>query len=425
MIQETHPSPNYSSMGSHSRRQSQNEVAEGVLELRPTLSQTSQTSTTMEHDNDMDRVTPYKRISKSRELRRRRWRVGLILLGLVVLLWVASGFLVNSIFSTGEYAKPYFLTYMNTAVFSVYLIPTAFRKVRGTASKKAQSAEYSVVEDDIPKDATLTLTRFKSVEQLTGQDEDELLSTKQTAILSLQFCILWFFSNFLTNASLKYTSVSSQTILSCTSSFFTLVIGSAFGVEAFTSTKLLALVFSMCGVFLVSRADSIATQTSVGVQASDIVFGDLLALAGAVVYGFYMTLLKVKVGDESQINTKMFLGFVGLFNILLLWPTIPLLDYLGVEKFGLPDSEKVWLIVIVNAAATLVSDFFWVLAMLMTSPLVVTVGLGATVPLAMAGDLFIKRSMPSLTYVFGAIILCLSFVVINRQDEDESMDDEE
>ncbi|KAG5365524.1 putative vacuolar membrane protein [Yarrowia sp. C11] len=416
MLQETSPSPDYSSMGSHSRRQSLN--GGSVLELRPTLSGSSGL-----HD-DFAASAKKNTNRKSRALRRRRWRVGLILLGLVVLLWVASGFLVNSIFSTGEYPKPYFLTYMNTAVFSVYLVPTVFRKVRGTDKK--DTPEYSVVEEEEQNsDESPKLTPFKSVEQLTGQDEDELLSTKQTAILSLQFCILWFFSNFLTNASLKYTSVSSQTILSCTSSFFTLVIGSVFGVEAFTATKLLALVFSMCGVFLVSKADSVATQTSVGVQTSDIVFGDLLALAGAVVYGFYMTLLKVKVGDESRINTKMFLGFVGLFNILLLWPTIPLLDYLGVEKFGLPQTEKVWLIVLANAAATLVSDFFWVLAMLMTSPLVVTVGLGATVPLAMAGDLFIKRSLPSLTYVFGAVILCLSFVVINRQDEDESMDDDE
>ncbi|AOW05810.1 hypothetical protein BKA91DRAFT_132468 [Yarrowia lipolytica] len=411
MLHETHPSPDYTSMGSQSRRQSHN--GGSVLELRPTLSGSSGII------DEFD-ASAKKHNKKSRALRRRRWRVGLILLGLVVLLWVASGFLVNSIFSTGEYPKPYFLTYMNTAVFSVYLIPTMFRKVRGN---KTATPEYSVIDEN--SDESPKLTPFKSVEQLTGQDEDELLSTKQTAILSLQFCILWFFSNFLTNASLKYTSVSSQTILSCTSSFFTLVIGSAFGVEAFTATKLLALVFSMCGVFLVSKADSVATQTRMGVQTSDIVFGDLLALAGAVVYGFYMTLLKVKVGDESRINTKMFLGFVGLFNILLLWPTIPLLDYLGVEKFGLPQTEKVWLIVLANAAATLVSDFFWVLAMLMTSPLVVTVGLGATVPLAMAGDLFIKRSLPSLTYVFGAIILCLSFVVINRQDEDELMDDDE
>lgn len=408
MLHETHPSPDYTSMGTESRRQSHN--GGSVLELRPTLSEPG--------FDEFD--VSKKQARKSRALKRRRWRVGLILLGLVVLLWVASGFLVNSIFSTGEYPKPYFLTYMNTAVFSVYLIPTAFRKVR---DKAKQTPEYSVIEEN--SDESPKLTPFKSVEQLTGQDEDEMLSTKQTAILSLQFCILWFFSNFLTNASLKYTSVSSQTILSCTSSFFTLVIGSAFGVEAFTATKLLALVFSMCGVFLVSKADSVATQTRMGVQTSDIVFGDLLALAGAVVYGFYMTLLKVKVGDESRINTKMFLGFVGLFNLLLLWPTIPVLDYLGIEKFGLPQTEKVWAVVIANAAATLVSDFFWVLAMLMTSPLVVTVGLGATVPLAMAGDLFIKRSLPSLTYVFGAIILCLSFVVINRQDEDESLEDDE
>jgi solute carrier family 35, member F5 len=67
-----------------------------------------------------------------------------------------------------------------------------------------------------------------------------------------------------------------------------------------------------------------------------------MALLGALCYGLYTTLLKVRIGHESRIDMPKFLGFVGVFNVLALWPGLPLLDYTGIEKFELPGSEKIW-----------------------------------------------------------------------------------
>jgi solute carrier family 35 protein F5 len=108
--------------------------------------------------------------------------------------------------------------------------------------------------------------------------------------------------------------------------------------------------------------------------------GDLLALCGAVFYGCYTTLLKVKIGDESRIDMPLFFGFVGAFNVLLLWPAFPILHFLGLEKFELPFSPSLWIMVLINAfVGTFLSDYLWLLAMLMTSPLVVTLGISLTV----------------------------------------------
>jgi hypothetical protein len=68
------------------------------------------------------------------------------------------------------------------------------------------------------------------------------LSGRQTAIEALKFCVLWFIANYFSNAALEYTDVSSFTIISSMSGFFTLLIGSVVGVEVFTWTKLSALV---------------------------------------------------------------------------------------------------------------------------------------------------------------------------------------
>jgi solute carrier family 35 protein F5 len=108
--------------------------------------------------------------------------------------------------------------------------------------------------------------------------------------------------------------------------------------------------------------------------------GDMLALCGAVFYGCYTTLLKLRIGDESRIDMPLFFGFVGVFNLLFMWPFFIILHFTGLENFELPFSPSLWVMVLLNAfVGTFLSDYLWLLAMLMTSPLVVTLGISLTV----------------------------------------------
>lgn len=66
-------------------------------------------------------------------------------------------------------------------------------------------------------------------------------------------------------------------------------------------------------------------------------------------------------------------------------------------------------------AITLSSDYIYVLAMLKTTPLVVTVGLSLTIPLAVAGDLVLGRPAAA-PVVFGAVLVLFSFVVVGIAD---------
>ena len=66
-------------------------------------------------------------------------------------------------------------------------------------------------------------------------------------------------------------------------------------------------------------------------------------------------------------------------------------------------------------AITLSSDYIYVIAMLKTTPLVVTVGLSLTMPLAVIGDFF--RGRPSkLQVVLGALIVVSSFLALGLED---------
>jgi solute carrier family 35 protein F5 len=64
---------------------------------------------------------------------------------------------------------------------------------------------------------------------------------------------------------------------------------------------------------------------------------------------------------------------------------------------------------------TLSSDFIYVIAMLKTSPLVATVGLSLTIPVAVAGDFLLGRTVKLLS-LFGALLVLGSFIVVGLED---------
>jgi solute carrier family 35 protein F5 len=60
--------------------------------------------------------------------------------------------------------------------------------------------------------------------------------------------------------------------------------------------------------------------------------------------------------------------------------------------------------------------------MLLTSPLVVTVGLSLTIPLSLVGQMVLDGLYSGLTYWLGAAIVFLSFVFINHEEsKDEDL----
>lgn len=377
----------------------------------------------------------------------RKWTLGLLMLGLVILLWVLSSFLINIIFEDDSYRKPFFITYINTASFIFYLIPTFSNVIRkyikdrkwsirkelileeegeteNVASSDDSNHSNNIQNNNEPTVETSLLPRYS-----VSNTVNIRLSLKDTVKLSAQFCILWFLANFATNASLAYTSVASQTMLSSTSSFFTLFIGALGNVETVTTSKLFGSILSFLGIALVTQSDSF--QGHLPIKPVDVNFGEptddlsswnslignSLAIAGAMFYGIYSTLLKIKVRDENMINMKFFFGFVGLFTLLFMWPSLIILHYMRWERFVIPTNPKVIFIILLNMSITFVSDYFWAKAMLLTTPLTVTVGLSITIPVAMFGDILFKHKTMPLEYLLGGSLILGSFFIISKTTE--------
>lgn len=368
--------------------------------------------------------------------------MGLVNLAAVVIFWVMSSFLVNDLFESDIYRKPFLITYINTACFSFYLIPYLhYEKTSVPELYRQILAEYKLMRF---KSLDFEATNYGSGSEDTDSaliNDDTVDSHENTGIfnqskldigvyetvkLSVKFCILWFSANLVTNASLSYTSVASQTILSSTSSFFTLVVGYFYSVERINRSKIYGIILCFSGVLIVTEVDSLSSDSSKPVSNSNlsILFGNSLALAGALIYGIYTILLKLSTmiknsSLERNLNTHLFFALVGLSCLLFLWPIIILLHFTGAEIFALPNTRHILVLLLINILITFISDFCWCKAVILTSPLTVTVGLSLTIPLAMVGDWVIKGFKVNWIYVTGAAIVTIGFLIINNDEKED------
>ncbi|WVF65855.1 hypothetical protein IAT40_000592 [Kwoniella sp. CBS 6097] len=405
-----------------------------------------------------------------------RYLLGISLLLGVVLLWTASNFITAGL-ETGDnsYNKPFLITYFNTASFTIYLLPTLWRTYRPSSHRRSahshshspsgaylplptehsNSQSHRRLSHASPRSTTRSLSASPRAARLsldsspgderpydlsndTANESGELgagehcvlprLSVRETAEIAAWWSVVWFVANWAVNASLAWTSVASVTILSSTSGFFTLALGRICGVETLTRTKVLAVVASFIGVLLVTKSDNSLSPSVVipdePALPSHPIFGDFLALLSAAFYAVYVILLKVRVVDEDRADMQLMLGFAGLFNTIALIPVFPVLHYTGWETFELPPTKEAWIICLINFCITLSSDYLYVLAMLKTTPMLVTIGLSLTIPLALLGSLFVPSSSSAgaITYLslLGAVLVFAGFAMLGWQGYEEN-----
>lgn len=330
------------------------------------------------------------------------------------------------------------MTYINTSVFTLLLIPILIKRTyrRHVYRRHARSGALSP-------------------SPLSHDPGTKHFGFRATARLAFSFCILWFLANIFAMACLAHTTVASATILTSTSSIWTLIIGAMARVEKFTIRKLLGVLASLFGIILISRSDLSGPQTPVppptpspeppesrsstfpNKSPAELILGDSMAFVSAILYGFYTIVLRLKTSpslssaassssDPSRkLHLPLFFGLVGALNTILLLPLFPLLHYTGLETFALPPTSRIWKIILINSASSLTSDVMWAYAMVLTSPLVVTVGLSLTIPLSLVGEMFVQGRVEGWVYWVGAAVVAGGFVVVDGEEKREEKNPEE
>ncbi|KAI7959472.1 hypothetical protein MJO28_003263 [Puccinia striiformis f. sp. tritici] len=376
--------------------------------------------------------------------------LGIGLLLIVVALWVGSSFLMSSMFRDEEWNRPWLVTYICTSSFSLYLVPPGLSSLRSHffSTTNSSSSILKTTSNHHTRKHSGPTSPVQATYTLLDHDHDggdlnrsenrpvcvtrafsipeSRLTTSETAHLASTFVLLWFAANWSVNAALGYTTVSSTTILSSMSGFFTLAIGVLNGAEKYSFGRLVAVITSIAGVILVSKSDrnlhsihDMPSGKNLPPPSEHWILGDLLALSSAALYALYVILMKVKVKEESRVDMQLFFGFVGVINMLCFWPMGVILHYTDIEPFSFPQTHKLWISVILNAMCTFVSDYIYMLAMLKTSPLVVTLGISLTLPVAVIGDIFKGINLPP-TSLIGAGLVLSSFVILSLFEQHHS-----
>ncbi|NXU47875.1 S35F5 protein, partial [Turnix velox] len=403
---------------------------------------------------------------------RRRMALGIVILLLVDVIWVASSELTSYVFT--KYNKPFFSTFAKTSMFVLYLLgfivwkPWRQQCTRGfrgrhaaffadaegyfaacttdnTVNSSLSEPLYVPVKfhdlptekngsnnsdaEKTPKKPRVRFSNIMEIRQLpsshaleaklsrmsypTVKEQESILKTvgkltaTQVAKISFFFCFVWFLANFSYQEALSDTQVAIVNILSSTSGLFTLILAAVFpsnSGDRFTLSKLLAVILSIGGVVLVNLSGS---EKSAGKDT----IGSLWSLVGAMLYAVYIVMIKRKVDREDKLDIPMFFGFVGLFNLLLLWPGFFLLHYTGFEAFEFPN-KLIWMCIVINGLiGTVLSEFLWLWGCFLTSSLIGTLALSLTIPLSIIADMCMQKVQFSWLFFAGAVPVFFSFFI--------------
>lgn len=364
-----------------------------------------------------------------------KWVIGLIYILAVATIWIAASFVVQSVVDGG--VSPFLVTYICNSLFVIY-IPLVeigryledkygnllFWRSRDDSSSVGmqESEEVTVLVGKNGENATETDDVALGTNVLLDQNVIGELDSKgrwtrtRLAQVSLLICPFWFLAQLSFNLSLKYTSVTSNTILSSASSLFTFLVSLAFLGEKFTWIKLLSVLLCMGGTIIVSLGDS---KTETSATASNPTLGDILALVSSAFYAVYITLIRKSLPDEDDNDAKQgkvsmaqFLGFLGLFNILIFAPVAFILHFTNIEPFDTISWKQLGLIVGKGLLDNVLSDYLWAKAVLLTTTTVATAGLTIQVPLAAIVDTVIGNAPGFMDYI-GAAAVMVGFAGIN------------
>ena len=351
------------------------------------------------------------------------YTLGLFFILLVSLIWAAASILVQWVYNSDEFDfdSPFLLTYIGVSLFTCFLpanwIVTCF--LGETAGPTLANVEE--YENIPPSPETTITTSVLSPLRWTTQDH---------VWAAAKIAPVWFVSNYAYNASLEFTSITSSTVLASTGSLFTFLFALVVRDEHFSLLKVVGILLGMMGSILTGLHDIQGNDGSSDKNNtnndSQVLWGDCLGLISAVGYGGYATMVRVLCPrDESLMSMQLFLGFVGLWNMVIL---CPIAIYLTAVKGTVLTGFLFGCLILKGLFDNVLSDYLWARAVVLTSATVATVGLGLTIPLAFATDVLTGRpNVLDASSVVGAFAVLVGFVLVNlgQQKENEEFSDSE
>ena len=336
-----------------------------------------------------------RHIDGARVIHYGRLAVGIACIVSVAILWTVASYMVQFIFDDLHFKRPFFLTYVSNSLF-VFWLP--FLALQDRFRQKAV---------DSPPSPTSNSANSSELMGGTAPAAAPVAIYSNTYVMKVAALIagVWFAAQGSYNWSLAGTSVAASTILSNTSSMFTLTIGVFFMRKHLHWMHLFGIGLQVAG--------SIVLAAGASGGGRETVWGTLVCLASAVFYGIYASMFKAWIpSDSKSISLARVFGYIGACNMLFLLPVVLALHFSGHEDIStLTPSIFGWLL-LKGFGDNFLSDWLWGKAIQLTSPTVATVGISLTIPMAMLGDWLYAAQPPSLSTVLASIAVTAGFCAV-------------
>ncbi|MBA0611722.1 hypothetical protein Godav_012384, partial [Gossypium davidsonii] len=310
-----------------------------------------------------------------------------------------------------DYKHPFVVSYIGTSLLTLYL-PLAFFKdfllklLRGLQGPQNPSVQHDdkhrINLKTLPDHVIKLGTKEEGNDVMESQKNDGMLGAMQ--VVAFGFCMapIWFATEYLTNAALARTSVANTTLLSSTSGLFTLLLGAILGQDSINAVNVVSVIISITGVAMTAFGDTWMELSNrvtgvedreemveLGVSENHVIVGNLLEMLSAMIYGLFSVLLKKFSGEQGEkVDMQKLFGYIGVFTLVALWWLAWPLTAIGIEpKFTFPRPTNLQEIIIINSfIGNFLSGYFWALGVVWTSPLVASLGVSLTIPIAMLED---------------------------------------
>ncbi|KAF3904220.1 hypothetical protein ABW21_db0205307 [Orbilia brochopaga] len=355
---------------------------------------------------------------------RRRVVVAGILMAVTVLSLTAQTECTVYVQRNLGWDKPYLILYL-THSFYIVLWPGLIAYERFQQRDKPWSRFFEDHFFVVRRTAQYVInqTMDLTVEQTAESPLIYMLKTCFIQCCALNFAaITWFMAA-------DMTTPSDLNAINNTSAIFTYVFSVWLLKEPMRAKKNIAVVLAVIGVCIIAYGNPDDKSTATDEPAANYperTFGNIITGVGAVLYGLYRVLYKLKAclpadaSAEMNINFSVIVGSsIGFFTITVFWIPIPILHIFGWETFELPGmAAAFWTGMGMVAGVFLTLSFLSLTAL--TSPVLSSVAAMLSIFVVALYDwLFMGTGLTGATFAGGTSII-VAFLLIGWSTYEET-----